>query len=257
MDESPTPSPDPEGSRDPEDQEAPVPNRLSDLAEPSDGSDEPDEDLATVFKPGLDPETLSFGVDKPASSVCQWCNALLDDPTVSTCPHCGAALQPVEPDVEVPGLTTMAPEALAAQARVERRLLEASQARSLGRTLLAGGAAPPASPVADLLPSEDEAIQAGSFQPPAPAVQDVIRRMEMEALLARQNIERPVSEELASGGEGEPAAGEPGAGEPGSGEAAAGIESNVPVGTAVPDEASETSPPGAEAERAAGDDEPA
>ncbi len=180
MDENPTGAATPEQATTPDDDESPVPNRLSGM------SDDADEEVATAFKPGLDPDTLNFGLDKPAPTVCQWCNTLLDDPTVSTCPHCGAALQPVEPDVEVPGLTTVTPEARAAQARAERKLVEVTQGRSLGRSLLAGGAAPPAAP--GLLGSEDEAIQAGSFQPPDPQVQDVIRRMEIEALLARQNL---------------------------------------------------------------------
>jgi hypothetical protein len=228
MDETPTRPLDPEGLPSPDEQEPPVPNQVSGM---SDDSDDSNEDLATAFKPGLDPDTLNFGLDKPASTVCQWCNALLDDPTVSTCPHCGAALQPVEPDVEVPGLTTMTPEARAAQARVERRLLEASQTRSLGKALLGGGAVDAGSPLADLVPSDEEAMQAGSFQPPDPTVQDVIRRMEIEALLARQNLAPRVPDET--------------------------VEADQAADAAEAGDAAEASPVDADAEGAPGDHESA
>ena len=166
-----------------------------------------DEETASSFAADLHPETLSFGVDKPAPTVCQWCNTPLEDATVAICPHCGAALQPLDPDVEVPGLTTMSPEARAAQARVERKLREAMATRSLGRSLLIGNS-PPAdpSPVIEELVSADEGVLAGSYQPPPQAVQDLIRRMEMEALMARQEILPPLSEdELAAGVAGEAA----------------------------------------------------
>src|ERR1700675_940278 len=70
---------------------------------------EPD---AAVFDAKLDPEVLHFGETKPQAAICPWCGEGLSKADLEACPHCGALLKPSEDALEVPGVTTLSPEAV-------------------------------------------------------------------------------------------------------------------------------------------------
>src|SRR5574340_492442 len=82
----------------------------------------------TAFSADLGSDVRDFGQTRPQTTVCPWCGAPLADPSVDACPTCGTRLKPVQDDLDVPGLTTVSPEARAAQARAEiARLREAAK----------------------------------------------------------------------------------------------------------------------------------
>jgi len=82
---------------------------------------EPDGGGDTAFAADLDRAVTDFGASRPPVRTCEWCNRELPDPMPPTCPNCGAPLAPAEPDLEIPGLTTMSMEALYARQLAETK----------------------------------------------------------------------------------------------------------------------------------------
>lgn len=163
---------------------------------------EPDGGGDMAFAEDLDRSVVDFGASRPPARSCEWCNTSLADPAPSACPNCGAPLTPAEPDLEIPGLTTMSMEAVFARQRVEAR-------RQGG-----GSGANPASPPAQAAPVAgsgsvsgavpglqlDETTVEEAVKPPADQVRRMMLQIEIEQL--RNNLQR---EGLA---EGPPEAGE-------------------------------------------------
>ena len=134
------------------------------LARPELGVDYGDGDLA--FSETLPPETARFGEPSPVEPSCEWCNARLPDPDAARCPSCGALLQPLNGETEVPGLTTISTAARAAAERAER------QRAAAGTSARGSGAQLPR-------PSSRDA-----YEPPSEEVRAAMREIEREAATA-------------------------------------------------------------------------
>ena len=134
------------------------------LVPPQPPVDDGDGDFA--FSETLPPETARFGEPSPVEPSCEWCNARLPDPDAARCPSCGALLQPLNGETEVPGLTTISTAARAAAERAERhRAVAGASARGAGRQLPR-----PTSPDA--------------YEPPSEEVLAAMREIEREAAAA-------------------------------------------------------------------------
>ena len=59
---------------------------------------------AAAFAPGLDDAALGVAPITEHRAACGWCGASLRDPAATTCPNCGAALQPTFELPEIPGV---------------------------------------------------------------------------------------------------------------------------------------------------------
>ncbi|MGZ6260301.1 MAG: hypothetical protein ACXWPO_09130 [Candidatus Limnocylindrales bacterium] len=140
---------------------------------------EPDAGGDATFTGNLDQSVLEFGASRQPARACEWCNTPLEDATAATCPTCGAPLQPVQPDLEIPGLTTMSLEAALARQRAEARR------QGEGRTTLAGlrpGAAAPASSAqSQAVPLDEETVQE-AVKPPDEEVRRLMLEMELREL---------------------------------------------------------------------------
>jgi hypothetical protein len=138
---------------------------------------------AVTFAETLDPEVLRFGESKPPAALCPWCGQTLSAADVETCPHCQALLKPADEALEVPGVTTLAPEAV--------RMLEVAEAKkrrkAKGRFRTASDE--PILPVAAPALDPDEEIAA--VQPPDAEVRRVMRQLEYEAALAAAGLSAP------------------------------------------------------------------
>jgi len=77
---------------------------------------------ASSFAPSLDEEARTFGSPRPLVTLCMWCNQPLPDASAETCPHCGAALKPVDEDIAIPGLTVSPVDPRAAMAATSEQL---------------------------------------------------------------------------------------------------------------------------------------
>lgn len=138
--------------------------------------------IDTTFSAALGSTVRDFGQTRPQRTLCPWCAAPLADPEAETCPTCGTRLQPIQADLEIPGLTSITPEARALLAKVEvTRLREAMKRGEVvprpGPTIAQPETAlPPASPPV-LTESEAEA----AVQPPDDAVRRLMLEMEIEA----------------------------------------------------------------------------
>ncbi|MFI5255387.1 MAG: hypothetical protein ACHQ15_08020, partial [Candidatus Limnocylindrales bacterium] len=73
--------------------------------------------------PALDPDVIHFGETKPQAIVCAWCGSPLPSADLESCPHCGAQLKQMDETLDVPGVTTLGPEAI--------RLLEIAEEKRL------------------------------------------------------------------------------------------------------------------------------
>ena len=167
----------------------------------------------TAFSVNLAPEVQAFGAPKPLASVCQWCNAGLPDPDVAICPHCGGRLKPIDEALEVPGLTTITPEARAAleRAAVQRLRDAARRGRTNEPPFQVGGSSPAEPPPAPVPELDDAEVQA-AIAPPEDAVRRLMLEMELEALRsarARDQLPLEIGEPEPGGSEPEPEPAEP------------------------------------------------
>ncbi len=138
-----------------------------------------------AFSESLPPETARFGEPSAVEPCCEWCNARLPQPDAARCPSCGALLQPLNGDTEVPGLTTISSAARAAAERAERQRVREDGA--------AGAVAAPLSQP----PSRDV------YEPPSDEVMAAMREIERE--VARADALRDVEPgPLATGEQEEP-----------------------------------------------------
>ncbi|HET7677625.1 MAG TPA: hypothetical protein VFK38_07210, partial [Candidatus Limnocylindrales bacterium] len=153
---------------------------------PSRLDDDGEGDMA--FAENVDPTLHEYGLPKPPERVCQWCNQPLPDPEAAVCPHCGSRLKPVEEELDVPGLTSVARSAIEAQERIERKRREAAGERA-ARVLGGAPLAPASSLPPVVLPPAIEGDP--SFQPPDPEVERLMRQMELEARLAERGATAP------------------------------------------------------------------
>jgi hypothetical protein len=135
-------------------------------------------------------------MDEPAAR-CPWCSAVLVDPAAATCPACGATLVAASTDAQIPGLTTISPDAVIRTKPVRRSRLLAWISGEVSDEVLA--------------PRPQE----GALAPPPDAVRLEILRLEREAALARGDVvlaaEAPPATEPRDGelADGEPADGQP------------------------------------------------
>ena len=144
-----------------------------------------------AFAADLDPTIRDFGSTRNAVRVCEWCNTPLSDPDAAQCPSCGANLKPLEPDQEIPGLTTMSLEAELARRRAEAQQQATSNApggilRSAGSILGTGRTNTPAPAVVtpEGLQLDDATIEE-AIRPPDDAVRRAMLQLEIEALKAK------------------------------------------------------------------------
>ncbi len=118
---------------------------------------------ARAFAASIDDEARGYGAARPQERVCPWCNAPLAADAEARCPQCGAALKPVEEDLEVPGVTVSPVELRASQeaaAQAVTALLQSDQA-------------------------------AAGLQPPSTAVRRAMIELELEALKAAEGRAEP------------------------------------------------------------------
>jgi len=159
---------------------------------------EPDGGGDTAFAQDLDRSVVDFGTSRPPARSCEWCNTPLPEPVPAACPNCGAPLAPAEPDLEIPGLTTMSMEAVLARQRAEaRRQAGGTSATPVSPPAQAGPAA--GSGVAPDLQLDEPTVEE-AVKPPDDQVRLMMLQMELEEL--RHSLPR---EALA---EGPPEAGE-------------------------------------------------
>jgi len=145
-----------------------------------------------AFAADLGPTVRDFGSTRSSVRVCEWCNTPLSDPDAAQCPSCGANLKPLEPDTEIPGLTTMSLEAELARRRAEAQQQATSNApggilRSAGSILGAGRTSPPPAPAVvtpEGLQLDDASIEE-AIRPPDDAVRRAMLELEIEALKAQ------------------------------------------------------------------------
>jgi hypothetical protein len=135
-----------------------------------------------TFSSNIDPSSVRFGEPTPTKPVCQWCNAELPSADVERCPSCKVALKPVEGHPEVPGLTTVSSETLAAIQRIEIQ----RQVASVNLTRADGTPDPDLITVHELPVSADVLgpETAESYQPPSAEVREMMRRIKWEAFEA-------------------------------------------------------------------------
>jgi hypothetical protein len=145
---------------------------------------EPDGGGDVAFAQDLDSSVADFGASRPPSRSCEWCNTPLPEPAPATCPTCGAPLAPVEPDLEIPGLTTMSMEAAFARQRAEARRQGGgssagpSAAAPVGASPGAPAPAPGVSPELTL----DEPTVEEAVKPPDDQVRRMMLQIELEQL---------------------------------------------------------------------------
>ena len=145
-----------------------------------------------AFAADLDATVKDFGSTRNAVRVCEWCNTPLSDPDAAQCPSCGANLKPLEPDAEIPGLTTMTLEAELARRRAEAQQQATSNAgggilRSAGSILGSARPVPPPTPAPvtqESLELDDASIEE-AIRPPDDAVRRAMLQLEIEALQAQ------------------------------------------------------------------------
>jgi hypothetical protein len=137
----------------------------------------------TAFMPEvLDPSVTRFGESQPLSPACMWCNARLPVADAARCPSCGAILQPIDAEVDVPGLTTINDNARAALLRDDIRRQQATV--DLSRP---DGQVDPALVAATQLPRADlrsEPEGSEVYQPPSPEVRQMMRQIRLESFEA-------------------------------------------------------------------------
>ena len=80
---------------------------------------ESDPGADAAFAETLDPAVFRFGEAVPVRPTCMWCTAALPVADAARCPTCGALLQPIDVDPDLPGLTTVSDNARAARVRLE------------------------------------------------------------------------------------------------------------------------------------------
>ena len=114
------------------------------------------------------PEAESFGTERARERVCLWCMAALPDGDPDRCSSCGARLEEVEPGIEIPGVTALAPEV----ARIVQVVAAKQAVRSDMRP-----------PVLRLGEQEEHA----ALEPPSPDVLREMRRLELEAAAQAAN----------------------------------------------------------------------
>ncbi len=102
-----------------EEDESPAPARQERAGLGESPLDREDGDVA--FSESLPPEIARFGEPSPVEPCCEWCNARLSQPDAARCGSCGALLQPLNGESDVPGLTTISSAARAAAERAERQ----------------------------------------------------------------------------------------------------------------------------------------
>jgi hypothetical protein len=148
---------------------------------------------AVTFAETLDPAVLRFGESKPPVAVCPWCGQALPAAGLDACPHCQAPLKPADEALEVPGVTTLAPEVV--------RMLEIAEAKKKRKAKgrFRTSTDEPILPVAPVTPDADEEMAA--VRPPDAEVRRVMRELEIEAALAAAGLAAPGSAST----EGEPA----------------------------------------------------
>jgi hypothetical protein len=128
---------------------------------------------ALIFAATLDPEVLHFGESKPQATLCAWCGQSLPAVDPDVCPHCGALLKPTDETLEVPGVTTLAPEVL----RILEVAAEKRRRKAKPRFRSAPDAPGLAVPPATLEPAEEIA----ALRPPDAEVKRVMRELEAAA----------------------------------------------------------------------------
>jgi hypothetical protein len=141
--------------------------------------DEPE----AVFVETLDPEVLHFGETKPHATVCAWCGQGLPEAALDVCPHCGALLKPSDEALDVPGVTTLGPEAVRMLEVAEEKRRRKAEPRRRAMTEVA-------SPALATLPTA-AAEEEAALLPPDAEVKRVM--LELEAS-ARRASEGPTTE---------------------------------------------------------------
>lgn len=129
-----------------------------------DADDEAPDDANPLAATGAlrSPEAESFGTERARERVCPWCMTPLPEGDTDRCSSCGAQLEEVEPGVEIPGVTALAPEV----ARIVQVVAAKRAVRSDERP-----------PVLRLREQEEHA----ALEPPSPDVLREMRRLELEA----------------------------------------------------------------------------
>ena len=133
-------------------------------------------DADAAFIEALDPATRAFGETKPQAVVCQWCNGTLESAELTTCPHCGSLLRPVDENLVVPGVTTLSPDAAR---RLE--IVEVQRQREAARRGEALYVAPTLEPSIGVVPAPDAATIDAALRPPDDEVRRLMREMELDA----------------------------------------------------------------------------
>jgi hypothetical protein len=144
---------------------------------------EPD---AAVFDAKLDPEVLHFGETKPQATVCPWCGEGLPTTDLEVCPHCGALLKPSDEAAEVPGVTTLSPEAVRMLEVAEEKRRRKLEPRRKAITDIAGSVAAPV--------TMDPDQEAAALQPPDAEVRRAMLELEASARRGSELVAPPVAE---------------------------------------------------------------
>ncbi len=163
----------------------------------------------------------------PTTGLCPWCSVRLDQPSPATCPSCGALLRAGEAG-DIPGVTVVAPEAVARRAPVKKPsgsagvfawlsgdsdlIKAAATAPPPGGPGTAGGPAVPATIQEARVPPDPGSHlgppSADALAPPDPRVRREMRRL--AAGLAGDDAEPPAAgddaEPPAAGDDAEPPA---------------------------------------------------
>ena len=138
-----------------------------------------------TFDPALDPEVLHFGESTPPATACPWCGEPLPTADLDACPHCHALLKPTEETLDIPGVTTLAPEV--------RRILEVAEAKRRKKAKPRFRSEPDAPSLAAMPEMLGPAEEIAALRPPDAEVKRVMR--ELEAAARRANgprVEPPV-----------------------------------------------------------------
>ena len=116
---------------------------------------------ARAFTSSLDEAAREYGSARPQEPTCPWCNAALGDVAATRCPACGAALKPVDEQLEVPGVTVSPVELRASQEAAAQAVEALVQADREGE-----GLQPPSTEVRRaMLELELEALKAEAARP--------------------------------------------------------------------------------------------
>ncbi|MGH2407042.1 MAG: hypothetical protein ACRDF7_03035 [Candidatus Limnocylindrales bacterium] len=142
-----------------------------------------------VFDAKLDPEVLHFGETKPLATICPWCGQGRPEADLDACPHCGALLKPADEALEVPGVTTLGPEAVRLLQVAEEKRRRKTEPR---RKLTTQVAAPALAAV-----TADAAEEEAAIRLPAAEVRRVMLELEASARRAGLPAEVPASSEAA------------------------------------------------------------